>query len=73
MSDTLFQQLETRIESLVRNSQKMKEENAFLREMVDELEKERTEWQEKHAQARARIERVLEHLNAMDATTHEPQ
>lgn len=72
MSDTLLQQLESRIEALVSNTLKMKEENAFLREMVDELEKERIELQEKHAQARARIEKVLEHLNALDAIQHEP-
>ena len=71
MSDIL-NQLESRIESLVRQSLKMKEENAFLREMVDELEKERTELQEKHAQARARIEKVLEQLTALDAIAHEP-
>lgn len=72
MSDTLLQQLETRIEALVRQTLKVKEENAFLREMVEELEKERIDLQEKHAQARARIEKVLEQLNALDAVTHEP-
>lgn len=71
MSDTLLQQLETRIEALVSSLLKTKEENVFLREMVDELEKERIELQEKHDQARARIEKVLQHLNALDATTHE--
>jgi uncharacterized protein (TIGR02449 family) len=72
MTDTLFQDLETRIDNLVSNTRKMKEENAFLREMVDELEKERMEWQEKHAQARAKIEKVLEQLKTMD-TADEPQ
>jgi uncharacterized protein (TIGR02449 family) len=71
MADTLFHDLETRVEHLVSTTRKLKEENAFLQEMVDELEKERIEWQEKHAQARARIERVLEQLKAMD-TADEP-
>ncbi len=66
MAEILFQDLETRIEHLISTTRKLKEENAFLKEMVDELEKERLEWQEKHTQARARIEKVLEHLKAMD-------
>jgi uncharacterized protein (TIGR02449 family) len=66
MADHLFQEIELRIETLVSTSRKLKEENAFLREMVEALEAELAESQEKQAQARARIEKVLEHLKATD-------
>ncbi len=66
MADHLFQEIELRIETLVSTSRKLKEENVFLREMVEALEVELAESQEKQAQARARIEKVLEHLKATD-------
>lgn len=67
MSDVIFSDLEARIENLVRTCRKLREENAFLREMQDELEKDRTALQEKHAEARARVEQIVKQLQQLDA------
>lgn len=67
MSDVIFSDLEARIENLVRTCRKLREENAFLREMQDELEKDRHVLQEKHAEARARVEQIVKQLQQLDA------
>lgn len=67
MSDVIFTDLEARIENLVRTCRKLREENAFLREMQEELEKDRATLQEKHAEARARVEMIVKQLQQLDA------
>jgi uncharacterized protein (TIGR02449 family) len=69
MTDIIFTDLEARIEHLVRTCRKLREENAFLREMQEELEKDRFTLQEKHAQARARVEQIVKQLQQLDVET----
>lgn len=69
MSDVIFSDLETRIEHLVRTCRKLREENAFLREMQEELEKDRFTLQEKHSQARAKVELIVKQLQQLEAET----
>lgn len=70
MSDVIFSDLETRIENLVRTCRQLREENAFLREMQEELEKDRYTLQEKHAQARHKVEQIVKQLQQLDVETH---
>lgn len=66
MSDNLFHDLETRIESLVKATQQLRKENSFLKESKDELELEYEDLREKHALARGKIEKIVEQLKSME-------
>jgi uncharacterized protein (TIGR02449 family) len=66
MSDNLFQDLESRIESLVRVTQHLRKENLYLKEAKDELELEYDDLRDKHAAARSKIEKIVEQLKSME-------
>lgn len=66
MSDNLFHDLETRIESLVKNTQQLRKDNAFLKEANEELELECEDLREKQAAARGKLEKIVEQLKAME-------
>lgn len=66
MSDNLFQDLEARIEALLKACQQLRKENLFLKESRDELELECEELREKHAIARGKIEKIVEQLKTME-------
>ncbi len=66
MSDTLFHDLETRIESLVKACQQLRKDNHFLKEANDELELECEDLREKQLAARAKLEKIVEQLKSME-------
>jgi uncharacterized protein (TIGR02449 family) len=66
MSDNLFLDLETRIESLVKACQQLRKENHFLKESRDELELECEDLREKQAVARGKLEKIVEQLKTME-------
>jgi uncharacterized protein (TIGR02449 family) len=66
MSDNLFIDLETRIESLVKMIQQLRKEKHFLNEAKEELELEYEDLREKHATARGKIEKIVEQLKTME-------
>lgn len=70
MADNLFQDLETRIQSVLRLCQELRKENLFLKEAKDELELECEELREKHAAARSKIEKIVEQLKSMELSPH---
>ncbi len=66
MSDSLFLDLETRIEAVLKTCQHLRKENHFLKESRDELELECEDLREKHAAARGKIEKIVEQLKSME-------
>lgn len=66
MSDILFNDLEARIEVLVKTCQQLRKENALLKDSRDEFELECEELREKHALARSKIEKIVEQLKSME-------
>jgi uncharacterized protein (TIGR02449 family) len=66
MSDNLFLDLETRIETLVKMIQQLRKENLFLKESKEELELEYEDIRDKHAAARGKIEKIVEQLKTME-------
>lgn len=70
MSENLFLDLESRVESLVKTIQQLRKENHYLKEAKDELELEYEELRDKHAAARGKIEKIVEQLKTMDIAEH---
>jgi len=66
MSDNLFLDLESRIETLVKTCQQLRKDNHFLKEAREELELECEELRDKHASARSKIEKIVEQLKSME-------
>jgi len=73
MSENLFNDLQSRVETLVRTCQELRKENHFLTEAKDELDMECLELREKHAAARAKVEGILEQLNSMELSEADEQ
>lgn len=70
MSENLFLDLESRVESLLQMIQQLRKENHYLKEAKDELELEYEELREKHAAARGKIEKIVEQLKTMELSEH---
>lgn len=66
MSDSLFQDLELRIQTLVSTCQQLRKENQFLKEARDEFELECEDLREKQSAAKSKVEKIVEQLKSME-------
>lgn len=73
MSESLFNDLQARVEALVRTCQELRKENHFLKEAQKEHEQECDALREKHAAARAKVERILEQLKSTELSFEHEQ
>lgn len=64
--DKEIHQLERRVEELIGACRQLKQENDKLRMSCDNLSQERSVLEDKHRQARGRIESIIDRLRVLD-------
>jgi cell division protein ZapB len=64
--DKEIHQLERRVEELIGACRQLKQENSKLKMSCEHLAEERSVLQDKHRQARGRIESIIDRLRVLD-------
>ena len=69
MSDKLLQQLEAKLDELIRVCARLEKDNAELRQQKEEWNQERARLIEKNSLARQRVEAMIANLKKIEAET----
>jgi septal ring factor EnvC (AmiA/AmiB activator) len=70
MVERHLEELETKVQVMIKMIRKLREEKTVLEERLSRTEREMLKWQEEKGAVRQRIERILEDLDALEAVTN---